>query len=84
MKLKLYKAVRYDTSERKQYRFEITWSIDVDPQLKERGHNWFKNALNKEVWDIEQDQLDIRNQFPLSGIDQGDLLCIGGSQCYII
>ena len=77
MKLKLYKAVR-------KHKLELEWSIDVDPTFRDRGHNWFKNAIDKKVWDIDQDQLNIRNQFPLSGVDQGDLLCVGGSQCYII
>jgi hypothetical protein len=77
MKLKVYKAVR-------KYKVELAWEIEVDASLKDRGHTWFKNALNKEFWDIDQDQLDIRAQFNLSGIEQGDLICVGGSQCYII
>ncbi len=77
MKLKLYKAVR-------RHKLELEWTIDVDPAFRDRGHNWFRNALDKKVWDIDQDQLNIRDQFPLSGVDQGDLLCVGGSQCYII
>ena len=77
MKLKLYKAVR-------KYKVELAWEIEIDSTLKGRGHAWFRNALDKKVWDIDQGQLDIRNQFPLSGLDQGDLLCVGGSQCYII
>ncbi len=77
MKLKLYKTVR-------KYKVELAWEIEVDSSLRDRGHTWFKNALDKKVWDIDQGQLDIRNQFPLSGVDQGDLICVGGSQCYII
>ena len=77
MKLKVYKAVR-------KYKLELKWSIDIDPEFKSRGHVWFKNALDKEFWDIDQDQLNIRNQFDLKGLDQGDLICVGGSQCYII
>lgn len=77
MKVKLYKAVR-------KHKVELAWEIEADSELRDRGHIWFKNALDKNIWDIDQDQLDIRNQFPLSGLDQGDLLCIGGSQCYII
>ena len=77
MKIKLYKTVR-------RHKLELVWTINVDSSLKERGHKWFTNALNKECWDIDLDQLEIRNQFPLSGVDQGDLLCVGGSQCYII
>ena len=77
MKVKLYKTVR-------KHKLELVWTIEIDSSLKNRGHNWFRRALNKEEWDIDQDQLEIRNQFPLSGVDQGDLLCIGGSQCYII
>ena len=77
MKVKLYKAVR-------RQKLELVWTIEIDPSFKDRGHKWFTNALNKNTWDIDQDQLEIRNQFPLSGVDQGDLLCIGGSQCYIL
>ncbi len=77
MKLKLYKAVR-------KQKVELKWVIDINPDLRDRGHLWFRNALDREVWDIDQDQLDIRNQFSLSGVDQGDVLCVGGSQCYII
>ena len=77
MKVKLYKTVR-------RRKLELVWTIEVDSSFKDRGHRWFTKALNKEEWDIDQDQLDIREQFPLSGVDQGDLLCIGGSQCYII
>ncbi len=77
MKVKLYKAVR-------RHKLELVWTIELDCSLKARGHKWFTNALNKECSDIDQEQLDIRNQFPLSGLDQGDLLCIGGSQCYFI
>ncbi len=77
MTVKLYKAVR-------RHKLELAWTVEVDSSLKARGHNWFRKALNKDERDIDQDQLDIRNQFPLSGINQGDLLCIGGSQCYIM
>ena len=77
MTVKLYKAVR-------RHKLELAWTVEVDSSLKSRGHNWFRKALNKDEWDIDKDQLDIRNQFPLSGINQGDLLCIGGSQCYIM
>ena len=77
MKLKLYKPVR-------KYKLELEWEIEVNPAFRDRGHNWFRNALDREIWDIDQDQLNIRNQFSLSGIYQGDVLCVGGSQCYII
>lgn len=77
MTVKLYKAVR-------RHKLELAWTVEVDSSFKSRGHNWFRKALNKDEWDIDKDQLDIRNQFPLSGINQGDLLCIGGSQCYIM
>ena len=77
MKVKLYKAVR-------KHKLELVWTIDIDSSFKDRGHTWFRKALNKGEWDIDQDQLEIREQFPLSGVDQGDLLCVGGSQCYII
>ncbi len=78
MKLKLYKAVQ-------RHKVELVWTIDVDPSLRDRGHTWFRRALDKEEWDIEQDQLDIREQFPSSlTVEQGDLICIGGRQCYIM
>ena len=77
MKVKLYKAVR-------RHKLELVWTIEIDPSLKDRGHRCFTNALNKTIWDIDQDPLEIRNQFHLSGVDQGDLLCVGGSQCYIL
>lgn len=77
MKLKLYKPVR-------KYKLELEWEIEVDASLRARDLNWFRNALDREVWDIDQDQLNIRNQFSLSGIYQGDVLCVGGKQCYII
>ena len=76
MKVKLYKTVR-------RHKLELVWSIDVDSSFKDKGHKWFTNALNHWCWDIDQDQLEIRNQFPLSGVDQGDLLGVGGSQGYI-
>jgi len=77
MTVRLYKAV-------KRHKLELAWTVEVDSAFKARGHNWFRKALDKGEWDIDQDQLDIRNQFPLSGVNQGDLLCIGGSQCYIM
>ena len=77
MKLKLYKPVC-------KYKLELEWEIEVDAAFRDRGHTWFRNALDREIWDIDQDQLNIRNQFSLSGIYQGDVLCVGGSQCYII
>lgn len=78
MKLKLYKAVQ-------RHKVELVWTIDVDPSLRDRGHTWFRRALDSDEWDIEQDQLDIREQFPSSlKVEQGDLICVGGSQCYIM
>ena len=78
MKLKLYKAVE-------KHKVELVWTIDVDPSLRDRGHIWFRRALDSDEWDIEQDQLEIREQFPASlTVEQGDLICVGGSQCYII
>ncbi len=77
MTVKLYKAV-------KRHKLELAWTVEVDSSLKARGHNWFRKALDKNEMDVDQDQLNIRDQFPLSGINQGDLLCIGGSQCYIM
>ncbi len=77
MKVKLYKAVR-------RHKLELVWTIEIDSSLKSRGHTWFREALDKDEQNIDKEQIEIREQFPLSGVDQGDLLCIGGSQCYII
>ena len=77
MTIKLYKPV-------KRYKLELVWSTEVCPSLKQKGWKWFRAALDKEVEDIDSSQMSIREQFPLSGVGQGDLICVGGSQCYLM
>lgn len=69
-------------------RLSLIWELVVDGELREKDETWFIQALKADFDEIDFIQSEIREKFTEAtdrkGIKQGDLLCIGGKQCYII
>ena len=80
IKLKLF-TYRGKSSSR---RLTLCWEFDVDGEWGVYGHDWFVDALRLPLEDLDYDQQYIRLEFGDKCISQGDLLCIGSRQCYIM
>ena len=69
-------------------KLSLIWELVVDGELREKGETWFIQALKANFDDTDFIQSEIREKFTEAtgreGIIQGDLLCIGAKQCYII
>ena len=69
-------------------RLSLIWELVVDGELREKDETWFIQALKADFDEIDFIQSEIREKFTEAtgreGIGQGDLLCIGSKQCYII
>lgn len=71
-------------------KLSLIWELVVGGELREKDETWFIRALKADVSFEELDyiQSELREKFTEAtdreGIKQGDLLCIGTKQCYII
>lgn len=69
-------------------KLSLIWELVVDGELREKSETWFIQALKADFDEIDFIQSEIRENFTEAtdreGIVQGDLLCIGTKQCYII
>lgn len=69
-------------------RLSLIWELVVDGELREKDETWFIQALKADFEGIDFIQSEIREKFREAtgreGIEQGDILCIGSKQCYII
>lgn len=69
-------------------KLSLIWELVVDGELREKNETWFIQALKADFDEMDFIQSGIREKFTEAtgreGIKQGDLLCIGTKQCYII
>ena len=69
-------------------KLKLVWEMILDGELREKGEVWFMQALKADFDEMDFIQSTIRESFievtGKDGIEQGDLLCIGTKQCYII
>ena len=80
LKLKAYKPVNN--------KLQHFWEFDVISEWGRRDQEWFIHALKASMNELDADQKFIRAEFKSTtkrnSLKQGDLLCIGNKQCYII
>ena len=69
-------------------KLSLIWELVVDGELREKDETWFIQALKADFDEMDYIQSEIRENFTEAtgreGIIQGDLLCVGTKQCYII
>lgn len=69
-------------------KLKLIWELEVSGEYREKHENWFIHALKKPTEELDHVQFDIRAAFindtgrPL--LQQGDMLCVGRKQCYIM
>ena len=69
-------------------KLSLIWELVIDKSWRKHDDDWFIHALKDPMNDLDYDQEYIRIEFTEAtgreGIIQGNLLCIGAKQCYII
>lgn len=69
-------------------RLKLIWEHEVSGEYREKQQEWFIHALKRPTEELDHIQFDIRAAFinetgrPL--LRQGDMLCVGKKQCYIM
>ena len=66
----------------------LVWEKTIDDAWHEYKEGWYKSALTKPMNALNSDERYIRIDFndacDRDGLSQGDILCVGNKQCYII